>query len=28
MIPFAIVGFVLALRVWNAKPQSKAASVS
>ena len=24
MIPMAVIGFVLALRVWNAKPQGKA----
>jgi OPA family glycerol-3-phosphate transporter-like MFS transporter len=23
MIPVAVIGFVLALRVWNAKPQPK-----
>ena len=24
MIPFAVIGFVLALRIWNAKPKPKA----
>ena len=25
MIPFAVIGFLLSLRVWNAKPTSKSA---